>query len=299
MATAAAAGASRNPRRLPATRTSPCRWASSRGCRWGCRSWAARGANRRCSSSRMRTSKHRRCGDHRRSRQLRGTWDEGRGMRDAGVTTSTYVPRPASPVPRCLDAADPEINVVVDPLPELGLLLWCGAGAVVLLPRVHHLVIDRPHADAMPRHLLLPAHGDRRAREENAHRHVLRQVLELTDVDPLVAAEAVALRLLRVGNAVGHEDDVQRREHEILPRDERGHAVEEWIEVGEAVVVRILLPQILRDLGDAHGLEGRDRLERLRLLRMFAANRADETRRRLLETAEPVEMSVYVIRSEV
>src|SRR4051812_40928784 len=159
----------------------------------------------------MRTSKHRRCGDHRRSRQLRGTRDEdaGRGMRDAGCGTRgagrgsgrSVNPHPAPPVPHpALDASYPEIDVVIDPLPELGLLLWCSAGVVVLLPRVHHLVIDRPHADAMPRHLLLPAHRDRRPREEDPYGHVLREVLELTDVDPLVSAEAVALRLLRIRN---------------------------------------------------------------------------------------------------
>src|SRR5438477_11653831 len=92
-----------------------------------------------------------------------------------------------------LDAPYPEIHVIRDPLPQVGLIFGLSALAVVLLPRIHHLVVDRPHAHPVSRHLLFPPHGDRRTREEYAHCDVLRQIFELAHVDLLIPAQAVRL----------------------------------------------------------------------------------------------------------
>src|SRR5689334_1278470 len=129
----------------------------------------------------MRTSRRPRRGGRLCSPQPRA-WGEGRGARgERGPSYSDPAPHVPDP-PTRLDAPHTEVHVVVDPLPELGLIFGLCAGVVVFLPRIHHLVIDRPHADAMTRDLLLPAHRNRRTREEDAHGDVLRQIFELAHV---------------------------------------------------------------------------------------------------------------------
>src|SRR5207253_9308982 len=100
-------------------------------------------------------------------------------------------------------------------------------------------------------------------REEYAHCDVLRQIFELAHVDLLIPAQAVRLGPLRIRHAVRYQNDVERREHEILTCDERRCPGEEGIEIRESVVRRILLAEIRRDLRHAHVLEGLDRLEGL------------------------------------
>ena len=62
---------------------------------------------------------------------------------------------------------------------------------------------------------------------------------------------------------------------------------------------RIFLSQVGRDLGHRHVLKGHDRLERFRLARLLAAERADEYRGWLFQPAESVEMGVEIIGREV
>ena len=142
-------------------------------------------------------------------------------------------------------------------------------------------------------------HRHGRPRVQHAHRHVLREVLELAHVDLLVLPQAIAAVRWRVRHAIGEQDDVQRGEHQVLALHQRRHALEEWVEVGEPIPVGILLPQIRCDLGDAHVLEGVNRLEGLGLLRPEPADASDEYRRRLLQLPQPVEMPIEIVRGKV
>src|SRR6185503_18494146 len=90
-------------------------------------------------------------------------------------------------------ASHPEVDVVVDPLPELGLGFRFLAGMVVRAPGAHYFVVDRPHANPATWDILLPVHRYRRARIEDSQRRVLREVLETADVDLLVLAQTVIL----------------------------------------------------------------------------------------------------------
>src|SRR5439155_22024799 len=161
-----------------------------------------------------------------------------------------------------------------------------------------HLVVHRPHADAVTRHLAFPVHRHGGTRIQDSDGDVLRQILEITDVDLLVFAQTITPHRWHVRHAVREQDDVDRRQHEVLPLHERADAPEERIEIRQAVVRGILLAEECRDLRHAEILERVNRLERFRLTRALAADRSDEHRGRPLQSTETMQTRVEVIGGE-
>jgi hypothetical protein len=65
------------------------------------------------------------------------------------------------------------------------------------------------------------------------------------------------------------------------------------------VLLREKLLELLVDLGDRRVLERLDRIERLRLARLRAANRADEKRVGDVEAVLALQVAVDVVRQEI
>src|SRR5437868_11927890 len=95
-------------------------------------------------------------------------------------------------------ASHPEIDVVVDPLPQLRLLLRGLAGVIVLTPGRHHFVVHRPDSHAVARDVLLPVNRDRWTRVKQTQGGVLREVLEPADADFTILAQTVVLGSRRI-----------------------------------------------------------------------------------------------------
>src|SRR4030095_9270282 len=86
-----------------------------------------------------------------------------------------------------LDAApNAVVHVVPHPLPEAILGRQVGIRLHLGAPALHHVVLDRPEAHAIALHQLAPVVADLRARVDQANGDVLREVIERTQVDPLI-----------------------------------------------------------------------------------------------------------------
>src|SRR6266704_4368624 len=165
------------------------------------------------------------------------------------------------------------------------------------VPAYHHVLVLSPDFHAVARDEFFPVLRHLGLRVQQSDRDVARQVFDRADVDLGVERRGThAAGPGEIGHAIGEQDDVERSKHEVLPLDVHRGPLEERVEVGDGIVLREPRAEIRLDLRRRLPPEVLDRVEALRLSDMLAAERTHEHVGGLLQTAQPVDVSVDVQR---
>src|SRR5262249_47980435 len=200
-----------------------------------------------------------------------------------------------------LDAAPHAVvHVVPHPLPEAILGRQVGVRLHLGAPALHDVVLDGPEAHAIALHQLAPVVADLRARVDQTDGDVLREVVERTQVDPLIGGGRPRLDrpIGHVGNAVADHHDGDRRQHEVPLLHVARDLLEEDVEVGERRGGRNPFPETALDLVAVFVVERVDGVEGFGLVVALPADRGDEEIARLGEPAELVHVTVEVVGDE-